>query len=168
VFDDPLTETIASFLTCIGLEVVVAELPEDTFLPGVLLRDGRILVDPGRLRHPGDLLHEAGHLAVLPPEQRRTFGDSEGTSDAGPDMRQLEIQAIAWSYAAALHLGLDPAAVFHGAGYRGHAGGLLRNFALGVYVGVDDLQRAGMTARPRDAERLGIAAYPWMRLWLRP
>jgi hypothetical protein len=164
VFDDPLTNTIASFLIEIGLEVAMAELPDDTFLPGVLVRGGRVLVDPDRLRHPGDLLHEAGHLAVLPPEQRRSFGDE----DEVPDMRRLEIQAIAWSYAAALHLGLDPAVVFHDSGYRGHARGLLQSFSLGVDLGVADLQEAGMTAMRRDAERLGIPPYPQISRWVRP
>lgn len=83
-------------------------------------------------------------------------------------MRGLEIQAIAWSYAAALHLGLDPAVVFHEDGYRGHARGLLQGFSLGVYIGVGDLQEAGMTAMPGDAERLGMAAYPQISRWVRP
>ncbi len=183
VFDDPLTDTIASFLIGIGLEVVVAELPGDTFLPGIRLCEGRVEVDPGRLRFPGDLLHEAGHLAVLPPDQRRTFGDEDDGPEAvstddgdddnaeapvpGPNMGQLEIGAIAWSYAAALRLRLDPAVVFHDGGYRGRARGLLQNFSLGVYIGVADLQEAGLTAMPRDAERLGMAPYPQMSRWLR-
>jgi hypothetical protein len=169
VFDDPLTGTIASFLIDIGLEVVVAELRGDTFLPGIRLREGRVEVDPTRLRFPGDLLHEAGHLAVLAPEQRRAFGDDEDAEDTvpEPDMRRLEIQAMAWSYAAALHLRLDPAVVFHDSGYRGNARGLLQTFSLGVYLGVADLQEAGLTAMPRDAERLRMAPYPQMSRWLR-
>ena len=51
------------------------------------------------------MLHEAGHLAVLPVEIRRRFGSGDGP--AGIDIRGLESQAFAWSYAAALHLALD-------------------------------------------------------------
>ena len=46
------------------------------------------------------------------------------------------MMAIAWSYAAAVHLGLDPAVVFHEAGYRGGSGSLIENFAQERYIGV--------------------------------
>jgi hypothetical protein len=82
-------------------------------------------------------------------------------------MREIEIQAIAWSYAAALELGLDPALVFHDGGYHGRSASLLMNFALGVYVGVDGLKASGMAAAPLDAERLGVPPYPHMIKWLR-
>ncbi len=123
------------------------------------------MVDPARLLYPGDLLHEAGHLAMLAPDQRRTFGAADGP--AGLDMRQLEVQAIAWSYAAALHLAIDPAVVFHDAGYRGRAAGMLFNFRLGVYVGVDDLARAGMTLTRAQAAQANAQPYPHMLKWLR-
>ena len=149
MFDDPLTDTIASFLIGIGLEVVVAELPGDTFLPGIRLCEGRMEVDPGRLRFPGGLLHEAGHLAVLPPDQRRTFGDQDdgpeavGTDD-GEKRRGVRATpgAIAWSYAAAS----SPARSGRRVPRRrlpGPRRSLLQNFSLGVYVGVADLQEAG-------------------------
>ena len=65
------------------------------------------MVDPGRLRFPGNVLHEAGHLAVATPQGRAGMD-----RDAGKDAAE-EMMAIGWSYAAALHLGLDPAVVFH-------------------------------------------------------
>jgi hypothetical protein len=64
--------------------------------------------------------------------------------------------------------GSIPPWCFHEDGYRGHARGLLQGFSLGVYIGVGDLQEAGMTAMPRDAERLGMAAYPQISRWVRP
>jgi hypothetical protein len=145
--------------------VIAATLPGDGFLPGILVREGGLVVDVDRLRYPGDLLHEAGHLAVLAPSRRRAFGDPGGTG--GLDMREVEIQAIAWSYAAAIHLQLDPALVFHAGGYHGHAAGLLRNFALGVHIGVSHLQDAGMAVTVKEAERLGALPYPHMIRWLR-
>ncbi len=158
-------EQIVRFLTHIGLDVTTAQLGDDTFLPGILIERGRMLIDPRRLRYPGDLLHEAGHLAVLVPAVRASFGD--GAADADVDMAKLEVLAIAWSYAAALHLELDPAVVLHDDGYRGHAGALLRNFALGVYFGIEGLEAAGMAVGPRRAAELGVAPYPHMLRWLR-
>jgi hypothetical protein len=163
-FADELTERIADFLRGIGIRVTPADLGDGTFLPGIRVHDGGLLVDASRLRYPGDLLHEAGHLAVLPRSARRAFGDPTAST---ADMREIETQAIAWSYASALEVGVDPALVFHAGGYRGRSAGLLMNFALGVYLGVDGLQAAGMAVRPRDAERLGVPPYPHMVKWVR-
>jgi hypothetical protein len=142
---------ISEFLRGIGIPVTAAELPE-SFLPGIAIERGGLLVDESRLEYPGDLLHEAGHLAVAPPDVR------SGLSGDIDDMPDLEWAAIPWSYAAALEIGIDPALVFHGGGYRGHSPGLLRNFQLGVPIGLHHLVAAGMTTPER---------YPKMERWLR-
>jgi hypothetical protein len=82
-------------------------------------------------------------------------------------MAELETAVFPWSYAAALHLGLDPAVVFHAGGYRGKAEGLLRTYGLGVYPGVHLLEAAGMTATGPRAEARGVPPYPHMLRWLR-
>ena len=68
--NEPLTRRIVAFLTGIGLSVRRAEIVAPTILPGILVEHGALLFDPARLRFPCDLLHEAGHLAVVPPERR--------------------------------------------------------------------------------------------------
>ena len=160
-----LAERISAFLRGIALELIVADLGDDTFLPGIATRDGRLVVDVDRLTYPGDLLHEAGHLAVLDPAARRRFGSEGG--DAGLDMQRVELRAIAWSYAAAVHLGIDPGVVFHDGGYRGHAEGLRRTFALGLYPGACALEEVGLTVTGERAEAAGVAPYPHMVRWLR-
>jgi len=82
-------------------------------------------------------------------------------------MRQIEIQAIAWSYAAALALDIDPALLFHEGGYAGRGPGLLQNFALGVFFGVDGLEAAGLTVTGKDPAHAGLDPYPHMIKWLR-
>ena len=150
------TERIVAFLAEIGIEVVPAELDDSTFLPGIAVDRGRLLVDEARLTWPGDLLHEAAHIAVAPPEARpRMTGD---VAVPGLDMATLEKAAVPWSYAAALAIGIDPALVFHEGGYRGHSPGLLRTFGFGVYPGVALLEDAGLTDGP---------SYPRMLRWLR-
>ncbi|HEV2148505.1 MAG TPA: hypothetical protein VGR37_13970 [Longimicrobiaceae bacterium] len=160
-FAEPLTARIAGFLREVGIEVDACELSGDCFLPGIRVERGRLLVDEDRLAHPGDLLHEAGHLAVTPAERRAGLGGSV-TGDLGD-----EIGAIAWSYAAARHLGIDPAVVFHPHGYRGASGGFLDNFAAGRYVGVPLLQWMGLTLDEKSAAEAGCAPYPHMLRWLR-
>jgi len=159
-FRDPITARLAGFLVHIGLEVEPAQLPPDTFLPGLAIRAGKLLVDESRLRYPGDLLHEGGHLALLPPAQRAQLGDDAG-ADGG-----MEMAAIAWSYAAILHLEMDPAIVFHPAGYKGGAQAILDNFAQRRYIGVPVLEWLQMTADGKRAAALGVPPFPHMLKWV--
>lgn len=116
MFDHPVTRKIAEFLREIGLDVRPAKLEEDTFLPGILIKTGAMLVDDDRLNYPGDLLHEAGHLALAPSHLRPLLDDK--VELPGFKMEVIEAGTIAWSYAAGLHLGLTPEDVFH-EGYTG-------------------------------------------------
>ena len=163
-FDDPLTARIAAFLVEVGIPFERADVPE-SFLPGVTLDRGRLLVDQSRLAYPGDLLHEAGHVAAAPAWARPAMSGAIDVPDL--DTSNLEWAAIPWSYAAATAIGIDPALVFHGGGYHGHSPGLLRNFAAGVPIGVHLLESAGMTATGPRAAAMGVEPYPHMLRWLR-
>lgn len=147
---------ILRFLRGIGIPVDAVSLPADGFLPAIEVRDGRLLYDPDRLQYPGDLLHEAGHIAVTDPAIRATV--SEFASDGGDEMA-----AIAWSYAAALTIGIDPRVVFHDHGYRGDGQWLAETFADGRYIGLPMLQYYGLARLPADDG----APYPAMVKWLR-
>lgn len=160
-FSRPVTQTIVAFLQAIGLSVQQGRLDAPAFVPGIWLDQGVILVDESTLLYPGDLLHEAGHLAVMTPERRRIV-----TSDAGSDPAE-EMMAIAWSYAATRYLTVDPAVVFHEAGYRGGSRAILENFQAGHYFGVPMLQWLGMTYEEDQAASHGVAPYPHMVQWLR-
>lgn len=160
-FHNPVVCQIADFLLSIGLPVRAATLSVSTFLPGILIDHCTLVVDETELQYPGDLLHEAGHLAVAAPSRRQLFYNNVG-DDAGE-----EIAAIAWSYAAALAIGLDPAVVFHADGYRGGGADILDNFSQGYYIGVPILQWIGLSAEPRHAAVLGVPPYPYMRKWVR-
>lgn len=152
---------MVEFLNRIGISVCAGRFSEPAFLPGILVAQGALIIDEPSLRYPGDLLHEAGHIAVAAPSRRPHLGANVG-GDAGEEM-----MAIGWSYAAAIHLGLDPAVVFHPDGYRGGSASLLENFSEGRYIGVPLLQWIGLTAEPGPAAALGIPPYPHMRKWIR-
>ena len=158
----PTAAAIARFLEDIGIPVRAESIDTDTFLPGIRIEAGSLLVDPARLLYPGDLLHEAGHLALLPPFERANANDNIG-DDGG-----LEMAAIAWSWAAALHLGLDPAVVFHDDGYKGGARAIRENFEQGRYIGLPLLQWMGLTVEAHRAAEFGVEPYPKMQRWLRP
>jgi hypothetical protein len=160
MFENELVAKIADFLTSIGLGVHAEPLVGATFLPGIAVRSGELYVDETRLLYPGDLLHEAGHLAVLSGAERASASDEI----AHEDPEALEVGAIAWSYAAAVHLGIDASEVFHEGGYRGQAGALLGTFGMGVYPGVGTLARLGLTGSGMDTTG---PRYPQMRRWVR-
>ncbi len=156
-FADPLTDQIAVFLRGIGIGVSAATLEGPTPCPGVIARRGVLHVDAARLAWPGDLLHEAGHVAICDPARRGAL------DDVGDDPAE-EMAAIAWSYAAARQLGLDPAIVFHEGGYRGWSEALIEGFAQGGAPGVPMLQWFGMTLAARAA---ATPPFPHMLRWLR-
>jgi hypothetical protein len=152
--------TILAFLERIGLQVRREPIAGKTFMPGVTIRDGALVVDEELLLYPGDLLHEAGHLAVMSPAERAACqGSATGE----------EMAAIAWSYAAALEIGIDPLVVFHPHGYRDGGASIVENFREGRYFGVPLLQYYGLTReRPGALDSPTVTAvFPRMTAWLR-
>jgi len=160
-FADPTMQKIADFLAGIGIKVRSERIPEITFLPGLKIDGGALVVDEALLPYPGDMLHEAGHIAVAAPERRRELHINAGNDPAE------EMMAISWSWAAARHIGIEPTVLFHEGGYRGWSPALIENFTLGRYFAVPMLQWVGMTADPARAQELGIEPYPHMIHWLR-
>jgi len=153
-------DLILPFLDQIGIAVSKRPLAAKTFLPGILIEAGALVIDREKLKYPGDLLHEAGHIAVVPPSERASLSENLQTGPAE------EMAAIAWSYAAALQIGLDPAIVFHEHGYKGGGASILENFRAGRYFGVPFLAWVGMTRERADAS--GEPVFPQMKAWLRP
>jgi hypothetical protein len=156
-----LTEKIAAFLQEIGLDIRPGAIDQGPIFQGIKVERGVLIYDAEQLPFPGDLLHEAGHLAVKSPDARRHADANMGYDPAE------EMMAISWSYAAALHLGIPPEVVFHDAGYRDGSQSLLDNFAEGRYLAVPMLQWLGMTQDAKHAAENGAAVYPQMKCWLR-
>jgi len=150
-----LLDSILRFLDEIGIAAREGEVPPGSFLPGVRIERGALVFDRAALRWPSDLLHEAGHIAVMPPELRAQLDDA---LDAETPPHAGEVEALAWAYAAAVHLGLELTDLFHEGGYKGQSAGLITTFSCGVYPGAAGLVQAGMT-QP--------AIYPRMSRWLR-
>jgi hypothetical protein len=153
-------DRIISFLREIGFQVSEGEISQKTFVPGIAIDHGTLVIDKSTLLYPGDLLHEAGHLAIMPSERRLRI-----QGDAGKKAAE-EMMAIAWSYAASVHLGLEPHVVFHEGGYKGGAGSLIENFTNGRYIAVPMLQWIGLTADDKRAQELGVKPYPAMIKWV--
>lgn len=182
-------EPVVGFLRGIGMEVEYGERAHNGFLPGVNIHGGVICVDPDTLLGPGDLLHEAGHIIVVPrrywsrlgtdlQEDIETLLREETNPDGSPDpvltmaARQGEFMSQAWSYAVVQHLNLPMGCLFFPGSYKydqyegTHP--MLAWLEQGTHVGPVALARAGMTGFAGMfalVENNGLPAFPRMSRW---
>jgi len=154
---------ILSFLDRIGLLYKLAEIKGQTFLPGLKLSNGTLIIDIDKLLYPGDILHEAGHLACMPPAIRQEMSDDLAPSDLH---QGGEMMAIAWSYAACIHLNIDPIVVFHNDGYKSGGKSIIESFKQEIPMGIPLLQWCGMTFDKIQAEKNQTESFPHMQRWL--
>lgn len=174
---------ILAFLDAIGIPAREGAVPADAFLPGVLIEAGGLVISAEACVCAGDVLHEAGHLAVLPAAVRPGIG---GDVDAClSDLRAAhpdragdpawtcvfsggDTPAIAWSFAAAVAVGLPTRAIFIQEGYKASQGMdpqvLHDQVAHGFFPGIMHLVRAGLTDAPLMAP--GPTAFPAMKCWV--
>jgi hypothetical protein len=151
-----LLPVMRRFLTEIGIETRETELTEDTFLPGLLIDHGQLLIDPARLLYPGDVLHEAGHIAVTAAAERPHLHGN--ITENNPEKEGEELAAMLWSYAACQELGLPAEVVFHPYGYKGQNDWILDTYRQGTYVGLPLLVWMGLTTAD---------TFPRLTRWLR-
>lgn len=164
--EEEILNRIFNFLSSVDIPFSFGEVSEEKeFLPGLCIQRSGLLIDNKKLKYPGDILHEAGHLAVSPPSKRKTL-DGKLPSGGDQDISE-EMMAIAWSFAAALHIGIDPLIVFHEHGYKGGGQSIVENFNNGRFFGVSMLQWTGMSYEEKKAAELGAEPYPKMIRWIR-
>ena len=144
-------QAIVAFLEDVGIPLEVSAIDGGSFVPGLAIVNGTLRIDPMVMAWPGDLLHEAGHVAVVEPQRRLNLCDV-GT-DAGEEMA-----ALAWSVAAAKACGTGLDVLFHPGGYKGDSAWLAEQFGTGAPFGVPLLAWYGMTSE---------AGFPSMERWLR-
>lgn len=159
-----LTRSIISFLDFAGVKYVLQPIEGASFLPGLKMHEGTLIIDAEKLLYPGDILHEAGHLATASPDVRATMTDNLPDCDTH---LSGEMMAMSWSYAACIYIGISPDVVFHPYGYRGGSETLLRNYAEERYIALPMLEWTGMAYDKKKAAQLNIRPFPNMVKWLR-
>lgn len=153
-------ERIISFIREIGITVEEGRVGPGSFLPAIEIRNGGIIYDPATLKYPGDLLHEAGHIAVSVPAERPSL--SGNITDNKQQKMGDEMAVLLWTWAAVLHLGLPPRVVFHEDGYRGGSEWLITQFTHGTYIGMPLLLWMKMCRDPKEEN-----GFPKMLKWMR-
>jgi hypothetical protein len=160
-------QTIFNFLNEIGILLEFATITEKTFLPGLQIKGNTIVIDTEKWLYMGDIIHEAGHIAVVPPADRATL--EESTIGSRKDQAAEEMMAIAWSYAVCVHLQINPHIVFHENGYKGSGQNIVENFSTGNTFGVPMLHYTKMCIDSKNPTRKETDdCYPIMLQWMRP
>ena len=131
---DEILRRIRAFLDRVGIPHHERTLEGACFLPGLRIEGGAILVDLERLSYPGDLLHEAGHIALERPSARAHL--SQEVLGHRPPAQSEEIGVLLWTFLAAREIGLPSEVVFHAGGYRGESSWLMSQFEAGTWIGL--------------------------------
>jgi hypothetical protein len=145
-----------AFLASTGISVRDEPFEEPSFLPGILIRSGGLVLDYTQLLYAGDVLHEAGHIAVSTAAERPLL--QANVTENKPEKEGDELAVLLWTYAACQALGIPEEVVFHPAGYKGQSEWLLEMFRGGQYVGLPLLVWMGLTT---------TESFPQMTRWLR-
>lgn len=133
-----------------------------TFIPNILIRDGGIIYN-SRVRI-SDLLHEAGHLAIIPEKYRYICnGDMDKSimdiwEEAKADkeieeadshmyralMQSSDTEATAWAWAAGKHLCVPENKIIAYTEYQ-HTGKSIRScLKVNCYLGIHGLRASDM------------------------
>lgn len=174
---------VVTFLQAIGLPVEwVDHWDGESFMDLVRIQHGGLVVQ--KEAAVADVLHEAGHLAVVPAPYRTWIHDDvdvglERMLDAietlalDPDdalpkaaMQAGEAEATAWAWAAGVHLGLAPHTIIADSDYQGMGQSLRVALGRGCDPGIRGLCRAGFCGQGSLAAQRGLPVYPALAFWL--
>jgi hypothetical protein len=174
---NPTLLHVIGFLNAIGIPISMRS-GATGFLSGVEIVKGRIEVD--ERAKVSDLLHEAGHLAVLPGRFRCTMsGDidkglkamfstlnREGVHPIDPvyvaAINGDDQAATAWAWAAGSHLSIPGESIIDG-GYEGEFETVRTLLAIGAHAGISSLAASGFCSGRR-----GECPFPRLTFWIQP
>ncbi len=161
---DDYLKRILEFLEEIGIVYYMTDEHFDSFLKGIKIEKGKLSINPEELLCVGDILHEAGHLALVPSNLRHQANNHIGES-LGEEYT-YEMGVILWSVAAAQHLAIPLTEIFHQKGYKGDAQWLMEQFESGNYIGLPLLKWMGLVAYDEE-KKDNIDTFPKMIRWTR-
>ncbi|WOB11258.1 hypothetical protein [Piscinibacter gummiphilus] len=174
-------ERVVRFLQGIGL-VCTMNPGAHGFIHGVSIRHGSLQIDP--FASPSSLLHEAGHLSIIPAKFRGLacddlvsafevmFAETDFSDPDSPGARAAiqcsDPEATAWAWAAGRAVGLAPEVIIQDDEYDGTGKWIRMQLANGHYAGIHGLAHAGFCAVRESplSRRQGLAVFPKLNRWL--
>lgn len=178
-------QRVQAFLREIGLPVREVEGVRGFLGLGVAIERGTLVLDPHHAR-PSTLLHEAGHLCIVPACYRslmdgnlhgsfRAMGDDWAMMNLDPDdafsraMIQIsDPEVTAWAWAAGQHLGLRPEEIIEDEDYNGTGEDMRLCLRHRAYCGIHGLKHAGFCEVRANPFRPDQPVYPELRFWVQP
>ena len=159
--------SILNFLEKINIPYHFDKITVETYVPGILIKSGGLVIDNELLKFPGDILHEAGSIALCPADVRPTL-NTPIAAQLDFDAATHSFMTLAWTYAAALDADTPLEVVFHKDGYHGQGESIANSFQSGQYIGLPMLQYLGMAYDAHNASQHNTNSFPAMVQWLRP
>lgn len=183
LLDNKVLRKAVRWLKRRGFVVEEGRRRADPFNAGIWL-DGDCVVYAPDEAHPGDLLHEAGHLAVLPSCIREVVGPGDIETFTAPAitkymqthpnafgypedsvaracMQAGDAEVIAWAYAAAIDAKIDPwLTCVKGFGDQEAGEATFIGLKVGRYLGINGLRTAGFMDSTND--------FPKLKFWRHP
>jgi len=175
-------EAVMQFLNKIGLTVNI-DCGANGFTKHIRIEKGQLIVDPGA--PASEILHEAGHLAIVPERFRHYLSadladgmeaifselvqmDEDHDSPLSRAMMQAgDTEATAWAWAAGKAVGLPEEVIIQDHEYDGDGASIRLGLSLGYYLGIHGLSRVGFCAvRPMKPTLYPV--YPELSFWLHP
>lgn len=179
------TERSVAFLNEIGIETRWG-VGASGFLPGLRIVNGTLAVDPSC--QVSNVLHEAGHIAIMPRRYRHTLNGNispaiiaawEDASKIDPHpeaplMRALlqcsDPEATAWAWAAGIHLGLAPDEIIPDSDdprfYSGDGAGVRLAHEMNHSLGAHGLAAAGFCQVGMFNRHNPLPPYPRLGRWV--
>ncbi|MGI0649473.1 hypothetical protein ACRCPS_31135 [Pseudomonas aeruginosa] len=170
------------FLQRIGLTVEVVPGAAG-FIEHVEVFEGGLRVDP---RAPASgLLHEAGHLAIVPTQFRHYLSGnlSKGMHRICEELDRMVLdpddplqravlqtgdpEATAWAWAAGKELGIPHELIIQSHEYSGDGPFIRSALAANSYLGINGMTHAGFCVRKANPYR-PLPVYPKLAFWLQP
>lgn len=184
---DPMVIRVCEALNEIGIETTFVEsFGEDAkpFLDNVRIVNGTLHIIPAC--DASNVLHEAGHLAIIPRRYRAMANDDldvltkymlddlENYYDEGPDspiyravIQCSDTEATAWSFAFGRHIGIPDEEIIKDDQYPDENGvptgaEVRKCLAMRAYMGINGLAHAGFCSTNRFGR---LPVYPQMAYW---
>ena len=182
---EKLRQKVVDFLNDIVLKVGKVESFKETafkpFLKEILILQGKIYFTENA--SISNLLHEAGHLAVLHPDYRKYVSGSVSKAlkkcyaeidTTKPENNKYcymeEVVAGAWAWAVGKHLDIPENLIIENQDYKGEGGNERAFFQAKGHFGITQMQYAGFSVSQERLKKLpqfaDLPVYPKLKKWL--
>lgn len=170
-------EIVINFLNSIGIKCHIVENVKNSFLKAILIKDGELYLT--KKCNISDILHEAGHLAILPPLYRKQangdlkvllkkmYKEIDTTLPENEKYMYCEDnEATAWAFSCGTYLKLPHSQIILKKQYQNTGKDVLFGLRHNSHFGIHGLARAGWCSVKKIHTTVDKPLYPNLNKWL--